>query len=69
MNLRTSMLALLAFAMATVLLIHFGCIWIFGSFYIRESNIYILLAETSIIFSILAFSFYCFVRELQKHRK
>jgi hypothetical protein len=65
-NLRTSVLALLAVAMATVLLIHFGCIWVFGSFYIRESNMYVLLAETSIIFSILAFSFYCFVRELRR---
>ncbi len=68
MNLRTSVLALLAFAMAAVLLIHFGCIWLFGSFYIYESNTYVLLAETSIIFSILAFSFYCFVRELRKTR-
>ena len=66
MSFRTSMLALLAFAMALVLLIHFGCIWIYGSFYIYESNTYILLAETSIIFTILAFSFYCFVKELRK---
>ena len=66
MNLRTSMLALLAFAMALVLLIHFGCIWIYGSFYIYESNIYVLIAETSAIFTILAFSFYCFLRELRK---
>lgn len=68
MNLRTSLLALLAFAMAMVLLIHFGCIWVFGSFYIYEPNTFILLSETSVIFSILAFSFYCFVRELSKTR-
>jgi len=60
------MLALLAFAMALVLLVHFGCIWIYGSFYIYESNTYILLAETSVIFTILVFSFYCFLRELVK---
>jgi ABC-type nickel/cobalt efflux system permease component RcnA len=62
------MLALLSFAMAVVLLIHFGCIWIYGSFYIHESNPFTLIAETSIIFIILAFSFYCFVRELRRTR-
>jgi ABC-type nickel/cobalt efflux system permease component RcnA len=66
MNLKVSLLALMAFAMALVLLIHFGCIWIFGNFYIHESNPYVLVAEISLISGILAFSFYCFVRELGK---
>ena len=67
-NLRTSVLALLAFGMALVLLIHFGLIWIYGRFYIAESNTFILLAETAFIVSILTFSGYCFTRELSRHR-
>jgi hypothetical protein len=66
MNLRASVLALASFSMAVVLLIHFGCIWVFGSFYVYESNTYTLFVETSAIFGILAFSLYCFVRELRK---
>jgi hypothetical protein len=66
MNLRNSMLALVAFGMAVVLLIHFGCIWMYGRFYISESNPFILFAETSMVVAILTFSFYCFVRELSR---
>jgi len=61
-------LALLAFGMALVLLVHFGCIWIYGRFYIAESNTFVLLAETSFIVSILTFSGYCFMRELSRPR-
>jgi len=69
MNLRNSVLSLLAFAMAVVLLIHFCCIWMYGSFFITESNTSILIAETSSILLILMFSFYCFLRELRQPKQ
>jgi hypothetical protein len=68
MNARTSVLALLAFGMALVLLVHFGLIWIYGRFYIAESNTFVLFAETSFIIIILTYSGYCFMRELSRPR-
>jgi len=66
MSVRTSVLALLAFGLALVLLIHFGLIWIYSRFYIAESNTFVLFAETSFIVSILTYSGYCFMRELSR---
>ena len=63
---KESLLALAAIGMAVVLLIHFGCIWVFGSFYITESNPFTLITETFLIIGILVFSLYCFVKELRR---
>ena len=69
MQARIYVLALLALSMATFLLVHFGMIWTYGRFYIFESNLIILLLETTLIVSILGFSFYCLVEQLRLTRR
>lgn len=63
------LLALLAIGMALFLLCHFICIWIYGEFYIYESNVLVLTLETAMIIGILGFSAYCVVKELQKFQR
>jgi hypothetical protein len=62
---RLFMLALLSLSMATFLLFHFGCIWVYGKFYISEPRQWLLSLETILIFNILAFSAYCAVEQLK----
>lgn len=70
-NMRTQnyILSVLAFAMASFLLIHFGLIAVYGTYYIYETNRWILLSEITLIVAIMAFSFYCIVDQLRKIKK
>jgi hypothetical protein len=69
MKIKTVCLSLLALAMASFLLLHFSLIWIYGKFYIYESNPWVLTLETSAIIAILLFSFYCLVEQFKSTRK
>jgi hypothetical protein len=62
------MLSLVALAMAAFLFFHFTMIWVYGKFYIYESNVWILVAETTMIAGILAFSSYCLVEYLRQEK-
>jgi hypothetical protein len=64
MRIKIYVLSLLAFAMGSFLLLHFGMIWAYGKFYIYESNQLVLLLETVLMVAILAFSFYCLVEQI-----
>ena len=64
MKTKVYILALLAVAMSSFLLIHFGLIWAYGRFYIFESNPLVLILETTLIVAILAFSFYCLIEQI-----
>jgi hypothetical protein len=66
MKVKVYILALAALAMASFLLFHFGTIWAYGKFYIYESNIGILIAETTLIVAIMVFSFFCLIEQLRK---
>jgi type VI protein secretion system component VasK len=68
MKSKVYLLSLLSFAMASFLLVHFGMIWAYGRFYIYESNLAVLLLETTLIVVILAFSFYCLIEQLRKSK-
>jgi hypothetical protein len=59
-------LALISLAMASFLLIHFTLIWVYGKFYIYESNLLVLSLETTLVISILCFSFYCLAEQLRQ---
>lgn len=61
-------LALVSLAMASFLLFHFALIWIYGKFYVFESNRIVLLLETTMIITILCFSIYCLGEQLLKRR-
>jgi len=52
--------------MATFLLVHFVLIWVYGKFYIFESNMFILSLETTLMVAVLFFSLYCLVEQLRK---
>ena len=65
-SIRLYTLALLSFAMATFLLVHFVLIWVYGKFYIFESNMFILSLETTLMVAVLFFSLYCLVEQLRK---
>jgi hypothetical protein len=65
MKTRVYVLSLLALAMASFLLVHFGLIWTYGKFYIYESNPVVLILETTGIVAILGFSFYCLMEQLR----
>jgi predicted Co/Zn/Cd cation transporter (cation efflux family) len=69
MKIRVYVLSLLALAMASFLLLHFGLIWAYGKFYIYESNPIVLILETTLIVAILAFSFYCFMEQLRETKE
>jgi hypothetical protein len=64
MKIKIYLLSLLTFAMASFLLVHFGLIWVFGRFYIYESNPLVLFLETTLIVAILGFSLYCLMEQL-----
>jgi hypothetical protein len=64
MRIRIYVLSLLAFAMGSYLLLHFGLIWVYGKFYIYESSLLVLVLETALMVGILAFSFYCLVEQI-----
>lgn len=68
LKIRVYVLAVLSFAMASFLLVHFGMIWVLGRFYIYESSLLVLVAETTLIVSILGFSFYSLVDQLRTAR-
>jgi hypothetical protein len=68
MKIRVYVLSLLAFAMASFLLVHFGLIWAYGRFYIYESNPLVLILETTMMVAILSFSFYCLMEQLREGR-
>jgi len=59
-------LALLSVAMAAFLLVHFTLIWVYGKFYIYESNHLVLFLETTMMISILCFSICCLGEQLRK---
>jgi len=65
---RVYALALMSLAMAAFLLIHFTLIWVYGKFYVYESNLLVLSLETTLIVSILCFSFYCLADQLHQKR-
>ena len=52
--------------MASFLLVHFALIWVYGKFYIFESNILVLSLETTMMVAILCFSVYCLIEQLRK---
>ena len=66
MNIRTYFLAVLAFAMASFLLVNFGLIVFYGRVLIYESNPVVLTLEITLITAILTFCSYCLVREVMK---
>ena len=68
MTLRICLLALIAFAMASFLLLNFGFIWAYGTFYIYESSKLVLILETAMMVSILGFSSFCMIEQLRKKR-
>ena len=61
-------LALMSLAMGIFLLIHFICIWVYGKFYIYESNVLILILETTMMVAILCFSLFCLLEQLREKR-
>jgi hypothetical protein len=65
MRFRVCLLALITLAMASFILLNFAMILAYGSFYIYESNKYILFLEISMFISILGFSFYCLREQIQ----
>jgi len=65
MKIRTYILGVLSFAMATFLLIHFAMIIAYGRFYIYESNGIVLISEVTLVVAILSFSFYCIIEQLR----
>ena len=65
MKIRTYILGVLSFAMATFLLIHIAMIIAYGKFYIYESNGIVLISEVTLVVAILSFSFYCIVEQLR----
>jgi hypothetical protein len=69
MNIKIYILALLALAMSSFLLIHFGLIMVFGKFYIYESNTLVLVLEITMTVSILSFGLYCLIDEIRKGRR
>ncbi len=69
MKIKVYILALLAVAMATFLLVHFGMIWTYGRFYIAEPNTPVLCLETVMMTAIFGFSFYCLIDQLRKPKK
>ena len=68
MRYKGCVLALVACAMATFLLVHFGMIWAYGRFYIYESNPLVLLLETTLVVATLAFSSYCLIAYIKQER-
>jgi len=58
MKLRKCLLSVLAVGMGTCLLSNFISIWIFGKYYIYESNRLILVIETLMMVIIIAFSLF-----------
>jgi hypothetical protein len=65
MKIRVYILSLLAFGMALVLLMHFGCIWFYGEFLITEPNTMILTIETMLMAGIMFFSMFCLFDQLR----
>jgi hypothetical protein len=65
MKFRVYVLSLLALAMAIWLLFHLACIWVYGRFFIHESNTLILLLETIAILFTVAFSISCVLEQLK----
>lgn len=59
------LLALLSLSMATFLLFHFTCIWLYGRLYISEPKQWLLMLETGLIVSVLAFSAYCLIEQMK----
>ena len=68
LRIKTSILALLACAMASFLLVHFMLIWAYGRFYIYETNRLLLISEITLAAVIIGFSSYCFIEQLRKPR-
>jgi hypothetical protein len=68
MTFRVCALALLAFAMASFLLLNFGFIWAYGNYNIYENNRWVLISETTLMVVILGFSTYCMAEQLRKKR-
>jgi hypothetical protein len=62
-------LALVSVAMAVFLLVHFALIWVYGKFYIYESNHLVLFLETTMMVSILCFSICCLGEQLKNRGK
>ena len=60
-------LALVSIAMASFLLVHFAMIWVYGKFYIYESNPAVLLLETTLMVAILGFSCFCLLSQLRQN--
>jgi hypothetical protein len=69
MKTRFYMLSLVAFAMASFLLVHFCMIWVYGRFFIYESNTLVLILETIMIVAIMGFSLYCLLEHVLPSRK
>ena len=68
MKYKGCMLSLVALAMAVFLFFHFVMIWVYGQFYIYETNVWMLASETTLIVGILAFSSYCFIEYLRQEK-
>ncbi len=68
MRFRSRILAFASVAMAAVLLFHFAMIWVYGRFFIYESNVWILAAETALIAGILVFSSHCLIEYFRQDR-
>jgi hypothetical protein len=54
--------------MASFLLFHFALIWAYGKFYIYESNLLVLVLETTMVVAILSYSIFCLAERFREKR-
>ena len=66
MKLQAYFLPLVALAMAGFLLFHFIMIWVYGRFYIYETNPLILVIETTMVVAVLLYCVYCLASQLRQ---
>jgi ABC-type nickel/cobalt efflux system permease component RcnA len=64
MKFRELLISVLAVGMAACLLSYLVSIWVFGKFYIFESNKLILTIETLMLLAIIGFGLYLFFSDL-----
>jgi ABC-type nickel/cobalt efflux system permease component RcnA len=64
MKFRELLISVLAVGMAACLLSYLVSIWVYGKFYIFESNKFILTIETLMLLAIISFGLYLFFSDL-----
>ena len=69
MKIETSLLSLLTFAMASLLLVHFGLLWASGRLHFYAANPLVLLMEIAITVAILGFNLHWLLGQLVQRKK